>query len=143
MYYGAWQYEMGGGQINYPHPYYLCYAQSSDGKSWRKPSLGMVEFEGDRNINIVLAPQSLAGIDLSAGDTAIFRDANPAAEENAPYKALVPGRRPRVFGAPARRSRLFHPRRTQRHALSGHAGAGAGKRRRRPCTCWATPTWMR
>ena len=35
MYYGAWQYEMGGGQINYPHPYYLCYAQSSDGKSWR------------------------------------------------------------------------------------------------------------
>ena len=46
-------------RINYPHPYYLCYAQSSDGKSWRKPSLGMVEFEGDRNINIVLAPQRL------------------------------------------------------------------------------------
>ena len=179
MYYGAWQYETGGSQINYPHPYYLCYAQSSDGKSWRKPSLGMVEFEGDRKTNIVLAPHSLAGIDLGAGDTAIFRDANPAGEENAPYKALVPARRPRVFGAPVLWGHPppVPPGRTLSAALelgepclyTEAAGAGRARpqestvspaayatscvfrtcwsrsrqRHRRPCTCWATPTWMR
>ena len=99
MYYGAWQYDMGGGRLNYPHLYYLCYAESSDGKRWNKPSLGLVPFEGNRNNNIVLSPESLAGIDPSAGDTAIFRDANPACQDGAEYKALVPGKTPRVLYA--------------------------------------------
>ena len=99
MYYGAWQYDMGGPQITYPHPYYLCYAESRDGKSWNKPSLGMVEYEGNRRNNIVLSPESFPGIDLSAGDTAIFRDTNPACQEEATYKALVPGHSPRVLYA--------------------------------------------
>ena len=99
MYYGAWQYDMGGGQMNYPHPYYLCYAESRDGKRWTKPSLGMVQYEDNRRNNILLSPQSFAGIDLSAGDAAIFRDTNPACQEDAPYKALVPGRSPRALYA--------------------------------------------
>ena len=99
MYYGAWQYDMGGDQIAYPHPYYLCYAESRDGKRWNKPDLGLVEYAGSRHNNIVLSPDSLPPIDLSAGDTAIFRDPNPACEVGAEYKALVPSRSPRVLYA--------------------------------------------
>jgi hypothetical protein len=99
MYYGSWHYDMGGGKMNYPHPYFLCYAESLDGRQWDKPSLGLVSFEGDSSNNIVLSPESFAGIDLSAGDTAIFLDTNPACQEEARYKALVPGRTPRVLYA--------------------------------------------
>ena len=99
MYYGAWHYVMGGGRINYPHPYFVCYAESSDGKRWTKPALGLVEFEGTRDNNIVLAPDSFPGIDISAGDTAVFPDTNPDCQEGAEYKAIVPGKTPRVLYA--------------------------------------------
>jgi hypothetical protein len=99
MYYGAWHYVMDGGKMNYPHPYFVCYAESRDGKRWNKPSLGLVEFEGNRRNNIVLAPDSLRGIDISAGDTAVFPDTNPACQEGAEYKALVPGGSPRALYA--------------------------------------------
>ncbi len=99
MYYGAWQYDMGGGQMTYPHPYFLCYAESADGRHWNKKPLGLVQFAGDGRNNIVLSPESFAGIDLSAGDTAIFKDTNPSCQEEARYKALVPGRSPRALYA--------------------------------------------
>lgn len=99
MYYGAWHYDMTGGKMNYPHPYFVCYAESLGGKSWRKPALGLVEFEGNSRNNIVLASDSLPGIELSAGDTAVFPDTNPASQEGAEYKALVPGKTPRALYA--------------------------------------------
>ncbi len=99
MYYGAWQYDMGGGQMNYPHAYYLCYAESNRGKRWSKPSLNLVQYKGSSRNNIVLSPTSFPGIELSAGDTAIFPDTNPACQEGAEYKALVPGKTPRALYA--------------------------------------------
>ena len=33
----------------------MCYATSADGIDWHKPSLGVVEFEGSTDNNIVLA----------------------------------------------------------------------------------------
>ncbi len=99
MYYGAWQYDMGGDEIAYPHPYYLCYAESRDGKRWDKPRLGLVDYEGSRDNNILVSPQILGGIKLSAGDVAVFRDSNPACQDGAAFKAIVPGRSPRVLFA--------------------------------------------
>ena len=99
MYYGAWQYDVGGGQMTYPHLYFLCYAESSRGKRWNKPSLGLVQYKGSDRNNIVLSPKSFPGIELSAGDTAIFPDTNPACQEGAEYKALVPGKSPRALYA--------------------------------------------
>lgn len=99
MYYGAWQYDMGGSQIDYPHPYLLCYAESRDGKHWEKPQMGLVEYEGSRDNNILVSPESLGGIELSAGDTVVFRDSNPASQESAAYKAIVPSSSPRVLYA--------------------------------------------
>ena len=36
---------------------HMCYATSSDGVHWDKPSLGLVEFEGSKDNNIVLLPE--------------------------------------------------------------------------------------
>ena len=36
------------------HQEYFCYAESDDGLEWRKPALGVVEFNGSRNNNILL-----------------------------------------------------------------------------------------
>ncbi|NPV07060.1 MAG: hypothetical protein HPY83_03730 [Anaerolineae bacterium] len=35
---------------------FVCYAESSDGVNWEKPSLGLVEFDGSRANNIVVSP---------------------------------------------------------------------------------------
>lgn len=35
---------------------YFCYAESHDGITWVKPKLGLVEFEGSKDNNILLAP---------------------------------------------------------------------------------------
>ncbi len=35
------------------HPEYVCYAQSRDGIHWEKPKLGLVEFKGSKENNIL------------------------------------------------------------------------------------------
>lgn len=55
----------------------LCYAESEDGIHWEKPSLGLIEFEGSKENNLV-APlqerQSMQG-------ATVFRDERAPAEE--------------------------------------------------------------
>ncbi len=41
----------------YPNQQYICYAESSDGVNWEKPNLGLYEFEGSKDNNIVLDPE--------------------------------------------------------------------------------------
>jgi hypothetical protein len=67
---------------------YLCYLESRDGLSWSKPKLGMVEFQGSRDNNLLLANE---------GNRSVFIDpAAPAAER---YKMVI-GDRPRaIYGA--------------------------------------------
>jgi len=55
----------------------LCYAESTDGIRWEKPSLGLIEFEGSKDNNIVaprLERQSMQG-------GTIFRDERAPSEE--------------------------------------------------------------
>lgn len=58
-----------------------CYAESEDGISWTKPSLGLVEFGGSKDNNIVWTGP---GINLAP-----FRDANPDAKPEQKYKAFI------------------------------------------------------
>lgn len=51
----------------YPGP--LCYAESDDGLSWRKPSLGQVCFKGSRENNALALPYALV-----PGCAAVVRD---------------------------------------------------------------------
>ena len=64
------------------HPDVTCYAESRDGRNWIKPSLGLFEFQGSRENNIVwAAPSSQCFM--------AFRDANPTAPREQRYKALA------------------------------------------------------
>ncbi|MFM8496699.1 MAG: hypothetical protein ACKOEM_14460 [Planctomycetia bacterium] len=68
-----------------------CYAESDDGVRWRKPNLGLVEFGGSRENNIVFASGPYPGLpdQLDAGHIAFFHDTNPNVPAEARYKALV------------------------------------------------------
>ena len=78
----------------------LCYAESEDGVAWRKPQLGLSEWDGSRANNIVLGreltgPRGLLG-------TAVFRDDVAPSHER--FKAMFMGR----IGAGASPDELRH-----------------------------------
>ena len=59
-----------------PHAHYLCYAESDDGIHWRRPKLGLYDFNGSKANNIVLHPDT-PGNNCSPPQTAVFLDDNP------------------------------------------------------------------
>ncbi len=67
----------------------MCYAESTDGIHWKKPSLGLVEFKGSKDNNIVLMDGLIEGRRMVAGVTGIIKDENPAASPDARYKAFT------------------------------------------------------
>lgn len=67
------------------HRELTCYAESRDGITWVKPKLGLFEFGGSKENNIVW---------YGPGGThnfAPFKDTNPAGKPEAKYKALAGG----------------------------------------------------
>lgn len=75
---------------------YPCYAESDDGIHWRRPELGLVEFNGSKKNNILWMlkdaarlwnlPESVAKFASTNG--AIFKDTNPNCPPDARYKML-------------------------------------------------------
>jgi hypothetical protein len=103
MYYKAQQLTISpDGSLKTDHLPSTCYAESNDGIHWRKPKLGLVEFRGSKDNNIVIAGGPIQAIDsqvvissLTAGHPAVFKDENPNATHDAQYKAFFP-----AFSAP-------------------------------------------
>jgi hypothetical protein len=93
MYYRGLHYRHSGppAQALADHPWFLCYAESDDGIHWRKPNLGLFEFNGSKDNNIILTPQFLAPIKGDPAHTATFKDANPDCPADARYKIIVIG----------------------------------------------------
>ncbi len=60
------------------HPSFMCLAESRDGIVWTRPSLGLFEFQGSTDNNIVM--------DLKDGYPEPFLDTNPAVPANERYK---------------------------------------------------------
>ena len=58
-----------------------AYAESDDGVVWQKPKLGLIEFDGSRQNNLVF---SGPGSNMS-----VFKDGNPNAPDDERYKAIV------------------------------------------------------
>lgn len=87
MYYHAWQIAVGDTP---GHPVYIGYAESSDGIDWEKPNLGLVEIDGSKQNNIVMA--SINGAECH--DLSVFKDGNPLAPDAERYKAVGFGRNP-------------------------------------------------
>ena len=82
MYYKAEQLNLAPGKLTSAHPFFTCYAESGDGIHWTKPQLGLHEFKGTKNNNIVwCGPASHA--------FAPFKDLNPKCAPDARYKAVA------------------------------------------------------
>ena len=61
----------------------LCYARSKDGITWEKPNLGLAEFEGSKDNNIVVG-YGAGGIDKVSTEGVVFYDPKaPEAESSA------------------------------------------------------------
>ena len=95
MYYKAWHLNVKDGKVNTgTHPLFCCYAESDDGIAWRKPELGLVEFQGSKANNIVLAPATVGEVTSDPGHPAVFKDENPACPPESRYKAIIRASKP-------------------------------------------------
>ncbi len=64
------------------HPEFACYAESFNGSEWVKPQLGIVEYQGSKDNNIILSGEGTHNFTP-------FLDANPDCLPDAKYKALA------------------------------------------------------
>ena len=55
LYYYGNDYRITKGELTMLHPLNYCYAESNDGIHWRKPELGLIEFNGSKKNNIMWA----------------------------------------------------------------------------------------
>ena len=95
MYYKAWHLEVSQGKVNTgSHPLYCCLATSNDGLHWTKPNLGLYEFQGSKDNNIVMTSGALGPLNVDAGHPAVFRDENPEVADDARYKAIFRSSKP-------------------------------------------------
>ncbi len=65
------------------HEQVACYAESRDGIHWNRPSLGLIEFEGSKDNNIVWIGNRAGGHNFAP-----FKDGNPDAPDSQRYKAV-------------------------------------------------------
>ena len=63
----------------------ICYAESRDGLTWTKPSLGLRTFEGSTDNNIILDAESVGG---PWDNFMVFKDSNPACPPDELYKGV-------------------------------------------------------
>ena len=86
MYYKAWHVDLSGGELASPHGMAVAYAESRDGIHWYRPNLGLFEFDGKSDNNIVVR----GGGENQKGMHGFspFKDANPDCRPEARYKAV-------------------------------------------------------
>ena len=80
MYYRGSHLIVGETSLGKSHEF-VCYAESQDGIHWVKPKLGLVEFEGSKDNNIILTGPAVHNFTP-------FKDANPACKPDERYKGL-------------------------------------------------------
>ncbi len=81
MYYKGWHLDVRPDKLDIPHDTIGAYAESTDGKHWTKPNLGLFEFNGSKDNNIIWMGKG-------SHDFTPFRDTNPACPEDERYKAV-------------------------------------------------------
>ncbi|MFN4260251.1 MAG: hypothetical protein ACK4RK_13220 [Gemmataceae bacterium] len=80
MYYRGWSASSGGEQVT-------CYAESKDGIIWEKPKLGLFEFQGSTENNLILKGNRKIG----THNFAPFKDTRPGVPVEQQYKAVAGG----------------------------------------------------
>ena len=89
MYYGINHHVNSRGGLVYPHKPFTCYAESPDGIHWTKPKLGLAEFRGSKQNNIVFTTENIKGVSVNPCHATVFRDTNPQCPPEATYKAVI------------------------------------------------------
>ncbi len=80
MYYLGWEMLSKDNSKHTTNAISLCYAESRDGIHWEKPNLGICEYEGSKDNNILISPVH----DMFY----VFKDENPACPPEELYKAV-------------------------------------------------------
>ena len=80
------------------HPWNLCFIESEDGIHWRRPELGLFEFNGSKANNIILMPEAVAEVNGCPAHTAVLRDENPDCPPDEKYKIVMRGRGKETHG---------------------------------------------
>lgn len=69
---------------------YVCYAESKNGEDWVRPNLGIVEFEGSKNNNIIFDMDMFKELDFINFDNfSVFYDENPLCPPDEKYKMIA------------------------------------------------------
>lgn len=69
---------------------FVSYAESLDGESWVRPSLGIVEFDGSKDNNIILDLEMLKAFEFTGFDNfSVFYDENPSCLPDEKYKMVA------------------------------------------------------
>jgi len=94
LYYHGAHYRHGGkpAETRPTHPVVLCYAESDDGIHWRRPELGLHDFEKSNKNNIILTPESVAAFKGDPAHTAVFLDRNSNCPADERYKCVIVGK---------------------------------------------------
>lgn len=74
-----------GGKRGTPRREVTCYAESADGINWTRPSLGLIEFEGSKDNNIMWDG-------VGSHNLSVVKDTNPGCPPDARYKAVGRGK---------------------------------------------------
>lgn len=83
MYYRGAQFTVTDGVLKEDHPAVTCYAESRDGIHWEKPNLGLFEWNGSKENNIIWTEGR------TVHNFAPFNDSRPDVPEDQRYKALA------------------------------------------------------
>ena len=87
-YYNAWEMLSPDGKTHTTQYVKVCCIESRDGLTWERPSLGLVEFDGSRDNNIVIAPCLFPGL-LGVDNFFVTVDANPNPAVPGRFKAVM------------------------------------------------------
>ena len=95
MYYNAWEMMNPDRKAHVAQHFEICCVESADGVHWERPSLGLVEFGGSRDNNIVVVAGMFPGL-TGLDNFFVTADANP--------RPAVPGRFKAVMAYPERKA---------------------------------------
>ncbi len=69
---------------------FVCYAESDNGEDWVRPNLGIVDFEGSKDNNIILDLDMLKELNFTGFDNfCVFYDDNPKCPSDEKYKMVA------------------------------------------------------
>ncbi len=87
MYYNGWE-MMSPDRKEHTLIVKICCIESADGLHWERPSLGLVEFEGSKDNNIIMAVSTFPGL-LGIDNFFVTVDTNPNPAVPGTYKAVM------------------------------------------------------